>query len=258
MSSLMEAREVSAAYGARRVLSDVSVDLHSGEILGLVGPNGAGKSTLLRVLSGVLRPTTGWVSVLGDRLDHLSERERARRVAVVAQSGVIPGSFTAAEIVMLGRTPHIGAFGRETAHDRDVVDRALALAGAGEWRDRRLAQLSGGERQRVLIARALAQEARVLLLDEPTTHLDFPAQSQVLHLARRLANEEGHGVLAVLHDLTLAAQHCDRVVLMVDGRVAAEGAPAEVLTPDRLAAAYGVAPRVVPHPDTGLPVVLPI
>lgn len=253
--SLLEVHQIDAAYGPHRVLAGISLRIDPGEVVGLVGPNGAGKSTLIRVASGVMHPSAGWVELGGNRLAGLGAAERARQVAVVPQSGSSPNTFTAEETVMLGRTPHLGLFRPESVHDRQVVREVMEETGTWEWRDRRLGHLSGGERQRVLVARALAQESPLLLLDEPTTHLDLRAQVEVLNLVCRLA-ESGHGVLAALHDLTLAAQYCHRVLLLSEGQVVAAGAPVEVLTPSNLGEVYGILPEVIPHPTNGRPVIL--
>jgi iron complex transport system ATP-binding protein len=255
--TLLDVHQLDAYYGTRPALTGVSVSVNAGEIVGVVGPNGAGKSTLLRIASGVLAPSRGRVEVLGESVETLSLRERARRIAVVTQLGTVPGAFTASQLVGLGRTPHLGLFRPESAHDHAVIRAAMEATATWEWRDRRVGQLSGGERQRVLLARMLAQQAPLLLLDEPTNHLDLRAQAELFAILSALVVHGDHGVLLAVHDLTLAAQHCDRLLLLCGGRMVATGGVWETLTPTHLEAAYGVTFEVMAHPATGRPLVLP-
>lgn len=248
---------VSFAYGPRPVVTDASLKVAAGRIVGLLGPNGSGKSTLLRLAAGLLRPRAGAVRLAGRDVGSLRRAEVARRVALLPQDGALPDAFTGRELVLLGRTPHLGRFAAEGPTDRAIVERALALADAAPFADRRLGELSGGERQRLLLARVLAQEPDLLLLDEPTAHLDLAHQLATLDLVRRLAREEGLAVLAVFHDLNLAAEYCDELVLLVDGRIAATGPPAATVTADVLQTVFGVRPLVVRHPVSGRPAVLP-
>jgi iron complex transport system ATP-binding protein len=216
----LRAAGIRVSLGDTRALDDVTVDLKPGWTA-IVGPNGAGKSTLLRVLAGLQAPEAGDVHIDGKPLADWPARERARRIAWLAQQGDASGDLTAREIVLLGRLPHVGLVSSPSAADEAAVDRAMEEAECASWRDRRLHQLSGGERQRVLLARALAVEAPLLLLDEPTTHLDPPHQAALARLLRRRA-AGGTTVVSVLHDLSLALV-ADRVVLMDKGRVRAEG-----------------------------------
>lgn len=246
------------AYETRPVLRDVSFGIAPGEFVGLAGPNGAGKSTLIRLLSGVRKPSAGEIRIEGKPLARLGRIGLARRVAVVPQLPVLPPAFTALELVQLGRTPHLRLLQREGPRDRAIVEAALAATDATALAHRRLGELSGGERQRVVIARALAQEPRLLLLDEPTAHLDLAHQVATLDLTRRLARERGLAVLAVFHDLSLAAQYCDRLILLAAGTILADGPPAQVLSSAVLQQAYGVDVLIVPHPRTGRPLVVPL
>jgi iron complex transport system ATP-binding protein len=236
--SALRLEGIELALGGRPVLRGVDLGVAAGELVGLVGRNGAGKSTLLRVASGVLRPDAGSVRLGASPLETLSRREVALRLAVVAQDSAIPFAFSVAELVLMGRSPHLGLLGFETARDRAIAGAALERVGVGALARRSVLELSGGERQLVMVARALAQETDVLLLDEPTAHLDLPHQLQVLGLARELARE-GRAVLAVSHDLSLLARFCDRLALLSDGRVEA-GPPAALLDPARVRAAFGV------------------
>lgn len=230
-----------------RVVEDASLSAGSGQFVGLVGPNGSGKSTVLRCVYRALRPTAGAVCLGGDDLRAMSPRESARRLAVLPQEAVAEFDFTVAEIVAMGRLPHQGAVARETDEDRRTCATALEGVGAGHLADRGFLTLSGGEKQRVLIARALAQQPRVLVLDEPTNHLDIAQQLEVLSLVRA----SGLTVLTALHDLNLAALHCDLIHVIDSGRIVASGAPHEVLTPVLLAEVFGVRAHRVPHPETG-------
>ena len=249
--------DVRLAYGATEVLKGISLEVRRGEVLGLVGPNGAGKSTLLNVVSGVLRPASGQVCVDSAPLDGLSTKERAKRVAVVAQNPAVPPGFSSFDLVLMGRNPHLGLLQWESANDIAVCKRAMELTGTWEFAERPVVSLSGGERQRVFIARALAQQTDLLLLDEPTAHLDIGYQATVLDMVCSIRSEAGVTVVAAMHDLTLAAQYCDRIAALDDGVVVALGTPAEVLTEAVVSAAFGAEVTVITHPDDGTPVVLP-
>ncbi len=250
-------RGLSVRYGRQQILQLVDLDLRAGELLGLVGRNGAGKSTLVRAITRIIRPQAGNVRIFGEPVPHLSAADLAQRIAVVPQSAELPPGFTAIEVVLMGRTPYIPLLGSET--ERDFAIARLAMEQTDTWTlsDRRVDQLSGGERQRLLLARALAQETPVLLLDEPTTHLDIGHQAELLNLLASLRHERGLSVLAVVHDLTLAAHYCDRLALLDEGRIAVEGPPSEVLEADRLGRVYGADVLVIAHPITGRPVILP-
>lgn len=237
---------------SRPALDDATLEVRAGEVVGLVGPNAAGKSTLARLACGLLAPDAGEALLEGRPVARLPRRERARRVAFLAQSqpGELP--FTAREVALMGRAPHLGLWSLEAPGDHAVAEAALAEMDALALADRPVAQLSGGERQRVFLARALAQEARLLVLDEPTVALDL-AHQVLLARAVRARAARGGGALLVLHDLALAAAACDRLALLVEGRVAAQGPPREVLEPERLSRAYGAAVDVVVDPATGVP-----
>ncbi len=249
---MLVAERLAAPFG---VAPGLDLRVAAGAFVGVVGPNGAGKSTLLRLLAGVLRPTGGAVMLKGRPLADRPRRAVARVMALVPQEGGLADDFTVAEAVALGRHPHRSRFGAWRAEDADAVAQALAAADLEALRDRPVQALSGGERQRVLFARALAQAPEIMLLDEPTAHLDLAHRQRLLDLlaARHRA---GLTVICVLHDLNLAALYCDRLVLMAGGRIVADGAPAAVLTADALATHYGAAVDVVPHPTHGAPQIL--
>lgn len=237
-------RNVSAGYGGRTVLREVTAEVPSGGWLAIVGPNGAGKSTLLNTLAGLL-PADGEVLADGRALRTLSPRERARLVAFAPQHPVMPERITVTDYALLGRTPHLGLLAREDATDLSKVDSVLRRLDLAGLAGRRLGTLSGGERQRAVLARVLAQRAGLLLLDEPTTGLDIGHAQAMLELVDRLRREDGTTVVSTLHDLTFAAQYADEVLLLADGEVVAAGAPGQVLTRPVLRRHYGAATEVL-------------
>jgi iron complex transport system ATP-binding protein len=253
----LSVRDVTAGYGRGDVLRGVSLALSPGVFSSLVGPNGSGKTTFLRVLLGLLPASSGEVRLDDRPLSSVARAEIARAVALVAQDAPPLFDFTALEAVLLGRHPRRGSSWFDGAADVAAAREALASAGASEFEGRRLAELSGGQQQRVAIAAALAQEPRVLLLDEPTANLDLPAQVAVYSLVRDLCRARRVAALAVTHDVTLAAMFCDRAAILVDGRIVKEGPVAEALTAEALTRAFGTPVSVVAHPATGTPVVLP-
>lgn len=237
---MIVAADLSWSYGAAPVLDAVGLAARPGRVLGLIGPNGSGKTTLLRLLYGALSSPTGAVEVDGVALADLRPRDAARRLAVVVQETGGESTLTVAEMVLLGRGPHLSTFQRTGADDHAIVAAALRRVGAEHLAHRSFGVLSGGERQRVLIARALAQQATHLLLDEPTNHLDIRYQHEVLGLVRDLARDLGRTAVVVLHDLNLAARYCDDLVLLGRQEVAAVGAADTVLRPSVLEPVYGI------------------
>ena len=235
---------VTVTLGGRAVVQDVDAVVEVGEWVALIGPNGAGKTSLLRAVAGLL-PCDGTIRLDGVLLGQLSRRERAQRLALVPQEPRTPPWLTVAEYVLMGRTPYLRPLAREGEEDREAAARALSRLELDELSERMLGTLSGGERQRVVVARALAQEAPIVLLDEPTASLDIGHQQQALDLLDALRATEGLTLVAAMHDLTLAAQYADRVLLLDAGRVVADGTPAEVLTEEALAEHYGARVRVV-------------
>ena len=246
---------VTAGYRGRAVVREVSVHVPAGSWLAIIGPNGAGKSTLLKAAAGLV-PSAGEVLVGGKSVAALGHRERARAIGYAPQTPSLPDGLTVTDYALLGRTPHLGPLGREGRSDLEVVSGALARLDLSALADRPLRTLSGGERQRAVLARVLAQQAGVLLLDEPTTGLDIGHAQSLLELVDRLRKADGATVVSTLHDLTLAAQYPDRVLLLDNGEVAAVGTPAEVLTADRLSRHYAASVTVLTAED-GSPVVAP-
>lgn len=253
---MLDVQSLCVNYGNVEALKDISLSVNAGEILVIVGPNGAGKSTLIKAASGML-PFHGRVLVNGRDFSHLNNKERACLLAVVPQARQLPGAFSVSQTVLLGRTPYMNWLGQASSLDRQKALWAMERTGVARLADRRLGELSGGEQQRVLLARALAQDAPLLLLDEPTTHLDLKHQSGLLNLLRKLAQEKNLAVLMILHDLNLAGLYADRIALLVDGQIRSTGTPAEVLISTSLTDAFGVAVQVIRHPDYGTPLVLP-
>jgi iron complex transport system ATP-binding protein len=246
-------RDVACRYDAIPALEGVSLEIAPGEFTGIVGPNGSGKTTLLRAIAGLVGAERGAVLLDGTPVASLTPRQIASRVASVPQQGGGGFGFTVFDLVLMGRAPHLPALAPEGEGDLAAAREAMERTRTWHLRHRRVDELSGGEHQRVLLARALAQAARVLLLDEPTAHLDIRSQLEAMSLVAGL-NASGLTVIAALHDLNLAAMFCPRLVLLDRGRVAAAGSPEEILTRGRIRAVYGVDVDVRPHPVTGRPV----
>ena len=257
MNAAISARGLAFAYRpAEPVLRGVDLDARAGELVCILGPNGGGKTTLLRCLLGLAAPSGGTVTIDGRPLEGLRARERARRLAYVPQTPGSAFAFDAREIVLMGRLSHLGALGLAGAQDLEIVRAAMEMTGTAALAGRTLDELSGGEAQRVMIARALAQQPTILLLDEPTSHLDLRHQMSVTSMLRRVAHDWPMAVLCVSHDLNVAAAFADRLVLVAGGRIAADGPPADVLRPDLLRGVYGIDVDLVPRPGSGPPLVV--
>jgi ABC-type cobalamin/Fe3+-siderophores transport system ATPase subunit len=254
---MLEVITLSANYGDTPILKDVNLQAAPGEILAVIGPNGAGKTTLIRAISGTHPVQAGKIFINGQDLLLLSPQNKARLMAVVPQAHHLPEDFSVRETVLLGRTPYLNWLGSAGEKDHAIVQSALELTQLTQLANRRVGELSGGEQQLVLLARALAQDAPILLLDEPTTYLDLQHQSMLLNLVRKMAVEKRLAVLMVLHDLNLAGMFADRVVLLVRGTVYAAGLPGEVITAENLAEIYHIPISVIAHPEYGTPLVLP-
>jgi ABC-type cobalamin/Fe3+-siderophores transport system ATPase subunit len=254
---MLKIENLSVSYGSRKVLERISLEITPGSVVGLIGPNGAGKSTLIRTVSGVLPLQQGRILVGGQDLARLSYAQRARLVAVVPQARNLPGGFTAWETVLLGRTPHLNWLGQLSPQDEERARQAMQRTDSIQLADRPVGELSGGEQQRVLLARALAQASPILLLDEPTAHLDLQYQVCLLDLVRDLARREKLAILIAIHDLNLVARYTDRVALLVGGQLQALGSAAEVLDPVLLSRAYRVPLQSIPTDKLSYPLIIP-
>lgn len=255
--AILATRNASMGYGNGDVVSGLDLEIAPGRFTALLGPNGCGKSTILRSLAGLHRLHGGEVLLDGKPIARQSARAIARRVGILAQSASPPDGLTVEDLVRQGRYPHRSIFGSWSETDAEAVETALRLTALEDLRHRPVGNLSGGQRQRAWIAMTLAQQSDILLLDEPTTFLDLAHQIEVLGLMRRLVDREGATVVAVLHDLIQAARYADRLVLVRDGRIAAEGPPGEVLTPENVRAVFGVEVITLTDPDSDAPICLP-
>ena len=247
MTPAIEMLNVSAGYHDRRVLQDLSLLVREGEMAALLGPNGAGKSTLLHVVTGLHPASAGQVHLFGRDVRHLPAVERARLVSVVPQQIEVPMAFTVEEMVLMGRTAALSPWLAPSDEDRHIVEQAMAYTDVLDLRDRLFQEMSGGERQRVVIALALAAEPRLILLDEPTSHLDMNHRLEVMELIARLNAEKGVAILMVAHDLSLAAEYFPRLIVLNGGRIAADGTPEQVLRPEIIEPVYHC--RVTIHRD---------
>lgn len=253
MEPILSLQKVCFAYGGDWALKDVDLHVLEGEMVGILGPNGSGKSTLLRIMNGTVRPQRGRVLIRGRDLHTLERKAIAREIAMVSQEEHFRFDFTVLEVVLMGRFPHLGSLQFEGRRDLEIAREALAATGGLAFAGRSIHHLSGGERQRVLIARALAQEPRIVLLDEPTSFLDLKHKRDIFRLVTTLTREKGLSVVLVSHDIDLAARSCGRVVLLKEGRVHGSGTPREALTASNLETIYGCPVFVDLNPVTGTP-----
>ncbi len=252
----IEMQHVCLGYGRKVVLEDLSFQVRPGEMVGLIGPNGCGKSTIIRALSRIISPHSGKILMDGKDLVKIPRKELACLLGVVPQMPLLPSAFTAFEVVLMGRNPHLGLFQYEGVEELAITWQAMEKTATHTLAERRVGELSGGEIQCLLMARVLAQETKAILLDEPTANLDIGRQIEILDLIKKLCVVKNLAVLAALHDLNLAAQYCDRLVLINNGRIHAEGAPGEVIIPEHIKEVYGADHCIYTHPINGLPVVL--
>jgi iron complex transport system ATP-binding protein len=256
---MLEINGLSCGYGKQVVLQGVSFAIKRGEFVGIIGPNGSGKTTLLRTITGLLHPFEGTISLEGRETHEMARRELAQKVAVVTQLPEATPPFSVEEFVLLGRVPHWGRFQLlETHKDVEKAETAMALTGIAYARDCRMGELSGGEQQLAFVARALAQDPRLLLLDEPTAHLDIGHQGQIMDLLRQLNREQSLTIVVVLHDLALASLYCQRLILLHQGRLRKIGPPRRVLTKEVIEEVYRTTVRVVKAPGKGGPIILPL
>jgi len=253
---MIELKDVSLGYDHRAILSNINLKAVPGEVLGLIGPNGSGKSTLIKGITRLISIFSGHILVDGRDIKNIRREELARLIAVVPQNPVLPEAFTAFEVVLMGRTPHLGFLRYEGERDMAIAWQAMKATKTQFFADHRVGELSGGERQGVVIARALTQQPKVLLLDEPTAHLDINHQVQILDLVKNLCLEQNLTVIVALHDLNLAAQYCDWLVMLDGGQIYTKGIPQEVLTVQNIKEVYGAKVCVYPHPVNKLPATL--
>ena len=240
-------------YGSKKVLHDINLETAAGEFLGIIGPNGSGKTTLLKGMAGLINACMGFVGFDGLNIIKYGRENLAKKIAFVPQNPVLPDLFTAMEIVLMGRTPHLGLLRYEGEKDIGIALDAMEITQTAHLARRRVNELSGGERQRVIIARALAQEAQVLLLDEPTANLDINYQAETLNFLQGLCQDKSYTVVAALHDLNLASQYCDRLIMLKDGQVWKQGTPADVIKGESIRVVFGADVQVYQHPLNGLP-----
>ncbi len=249
-------QNVCLGYGRKVVLKDITFQVMPGEMVGLIGPNGCGKSTIIRALSRVISPHSGKILLDGKDVSKIPRQDLARVLSVAPQMPLLPSAFTAFEIVLMGRNPHLGLFQYEGPRELAITWRAMEKTATRSLAKRRVSELSGGEIQCLIIARVLTQETKVILLDEPTANLDIGRQIEILDLIKSLCLENKATVLAAIHDLNLASQYCNRLVLINNGRIHAQGTPREVITPRNIKEVYGAEDCVYTHPVNGLPAVL--
>jgi iron complex transport system ATP-binding protein len=256
---MLEIKGLSCGYGKRVVLHGVSFAIKRGELVGVIGPNGSGKTTLLRAINGLLPFTKGTILLEGRETHQIARRSLAQKVAVVTQSPEAAPPFSVEEFVLLGRIPHWGRFQLlETEGDLTIAEQAMVLTGIDHLKERRMGELSGGERQLAFLARALAQQPQLLLLDEPTAHLDIGHQVQIMDLLRQLNREQSLTIAVVLHDLALASLYCQRLILLHEGRLRKIGPPKRVLTKEMVEEVYQTTVKVMQTPGRGRPIILPL
>ncbi len=255
---VVQLENVSFSYSDGMVLEDINLSIEKGEMVGLIGPNGSGKTTLLKLISGILHPARGEIRLDGAKLKQLSRKAVAQRVAVVPQQFNMPFAFTSGEVVMLGRIPFLKIFTEEGERDRAIVSQAMGTTRTKHLERRLFNELSSGERQKVILAMALAQEPKLLLLDEPTAHLDISHQVEILEAVKQLNQEQGITIISAIHDLNLASLYFQRLVLLKEGRIFTDGGPSQVLTSDTIKEVFSASVQVERHPS-GVPhiIVLP-
>jgi len=252
----LELKNISFSYFNGLILQDIDLTIRPGEMVGLLGPNGSGKTTLIKIASGILKPKKGEVRIDGSLLNRMERKAISRRLAVVPQSFTTPFAFTVREVVSLGRIPFLRPLAEENDNDRKIINSVMELVGVTALNERRFDELSGGERQKVVLAMALAQQPQILLLDEPTVHLDIHHQVQILEMVKQLNLSTGLTVLAAMHDLNLSALYFSRLVLLKAGAIQADGTPARVLTRDIVESVFTTPVVVERHPVTGDPQVI--
>ncbi|WCR26785.1 ABC transporter ATP-binding protein [Paenibacillus thiaminolyticus] len=253
---ILQAEHISKSYGSRTVLNDVSLTVRAGEWVGIIGPNGSGKSTLLSLLSGADSPAGGRIELKGRTLRSYTRKSLSQTMAVLLQESLPPIGYTVREVVEMGRFPYQSWFGSEAEDSGPYIDSIMERLQLTELEERPIDRLSGGQRQRVALAKLMAQSPSIVLLDEPTTYLDIRYQVQFMDVVRDWQQDCGLTVVSVLHDLNLAALYCDRLVVVHEGRIAADGTPEEMMSPDVIARYFDTRAAIVPHPGNGRPQLL--
>lgn len=257
MQHLLDIENLSLSLDKKRILSGISLSITSGSFTCITGPNGSGKTTLMKGIAGLLTPESGRILLEGNDTRSLGAKKIARKVAYVPQDTVIDFEFRAIDIVMMGRSPHIGRFSTESRRDCEIARESMELTGTWELRDKSIKGMSGGERQRVMVARALAQEPKLLLLDEPTSSLDIHHQIELLDVLKELSKSRGMAIAAAIHDLNLAVQYGDKALLLDKGSMYAWGEPESVLSRENVSKVYGVDIYIIENPLTGKPHIIP-
>ncbi|MHA1977372.1 MAG: ABC transporter ATP-binding protein [Candidatus Hodarchaeales archaeon] len=254
----LQIEKVSFQYDDLKVLENITFSTNPGQIIGILGPNGSGKTTLLRCIAGTLKPDQGAIYINNKNIQNFKRKELARYLSVVPQINSFTAGFTVFETVLMGRYPHLGIYQQETEKDYQIVNSALKRVGIAHLVNRDVSELSGGEKQLVTIALGLAQEPKILCLDEPTLHLDINMQYKIMELSKDICHNHQIGVIVVLHDLALAAQYCDRVIILKNGQIRAFGSPEEVISGENIQDTYGVNVIVGRDPSTGLKYIVPV
>ncbi len=255
---MLNINEISFSYGTNKVLDNISLSVEPGEILGIIGANGSGKSTLINIICGILKPTNGSIDYLGQDISEKSVRTRAQIISVVPQNRHLPSSFTVSEIINMGRTPSTGFFVKEDSKSSRQTTMAMSLTRTKDLESKYIGELSEGQIQRVLVARSLVQNSPIMLLDEPTASLDISYQVEILDIIKSIQQQQETIILIAIHDLTLAAQYCDRIGLLNHGLIDILDSPGKVLTNENILSGYGTKVHIIEHPTSGLPVVIPI
>jgi len=258
MTPVITLEKLSFSYNEVPVISDINIQLNNQEIVSIVGPNGAGKTTLLKLIGGLLTPSQGTISALGQRIETLNSKDKAKLISIVPQNPRLPEKMKVLDFVMLGRNPHLALLEWEGKNDLDKAVRAMELTETYMLLGRELGQISGGELQRAMLAMAITQNSPIMLLDEPTSNLDLSHQGKVMDLIRNNHRQRDGATLIAIHDLTLAAQYTDRMILISEGRIFADGTPETVLTESNIEEAYGAKVTILSHPNGGSPIILPV
>ncbi|PKR77044.1 ABC transporter ATP-binding protein [Halalkalibacillus sediminis] len=253
---MLQLEQVSKKIEGQSIVQNVTIEITEGQCVGLIGPNGAGKSSLIKLISGLEEPSAGSIYLKGKSVNQWKTKKIAKSVAVLTQEGLAPYPISVYDAVLMGRYPHLGFFQRESQEDYDKVDHVLEITGLKDFKSQMLDTLSGGERQRVAIAKAMVQEPELLLLDEPTTFLDIGHQLNVLRLVQEWQERENLTVVMVLHDLNLAAQFCEKLILMNHGEVVKEGSSEDIIAEETLRQVYHATPEIIRHPKSNIPQIL--